>query len=92
MEKAIFRNSAVVAACISEASPATVLDYFHLDVPRGPLVTEHASYPIVKDVMTHLSVWRMMDRDRWQRFTRGDPRDHDICRLMAGVMADFAHL
>jgi len=61
MEKAIFMNSALPIIEEFELSPAKIFEYFNLDTPTAPLITERISFPILLDIPTHLGTAMLVD-------------------------------
>ena len=65
MEKAIFMNSTIPVVEEFQLSPVKVFEYFHLDIPTGPLVTRRISFPIVLDIRTHLATVMMLEPEKF---------------------------
>jgi uncharacterized protein (TIGR03067 family) len=63
MEKAIFLNSLVAVADEFCLDVQALLDYFNLDVPALPLITNRLSFPVFMDIRTHVATRLTMEND-----------------------------
>jgi hypothetical protein len=65
MEKAVFMNSTIPVIKEFQMSPVKVFEYFNLDIPSAPLITQRISFPILLDIRTHLGTAMMLEPERF---------------------------